>query len=99
MRKRWNGRGSVYRHAMEPEHARCHPAQSWPLYYPPKLVRDLVGTDIVTGEAASIERGYVLHRIELEKVRVLDACRSLRPRPRALRAARGEHGCAIWLLG
>jgi hypothetical protein len=26
----------------------------------------------VTGEAASIERGYVLHRIDLEKVRVLD---------------------------
>jgi hypothetical protein len=36
-------------------------------------VRDLAGTDAVTGEAASIERGYVLHRIDLEKVRVLDA--------------------------
>jgi hypothetical protein len=45
----------------------------WPPYYPPRLVRDLAGTDAVTGEAASIERGYVLHRIDLEKVRVLDA--------------------------
>jgi hypothetical protein len=36
-------------------------------------VRDLAGTDAVTGEAASIERGYVLHRVDLEKVRVLDA--------------------------
>ena len=42
-------------------------------YYPPRLVRDLAGTDAVTSEAASIERGYVLHRIDLEKVRVLDA--------------------------
>jgi hypothetical protein len=47
--------------------------EGWPLYYPPRLVRDLTGTDAVTGEAASIERGYVLHRIDLEKVRVLDA--------------------------
>jgi hypothetical protein len=47
--------------------------EDWPPYYPPRLVRDLAGTDIVTGEAASIERGYVLHRIDLEKVRVLDA--------------------------
>ena len=45
----------------------------WPPYYPPRLVRDLAGTDVVTGEAASIERGYVLHRIDVEKVRVLDA--------------------------
>jgi hypothetical protein len=45
----------------------------WPPYYPPRLVRDLAGTDAVTGEAAAIERGYVLHRIDLEKVRVLDA--------------------------
>jgi hypothetical protein len=45
----------------------------WPPYYPPRLVRDLAGTDAMTGEAASIERGYVLHRIDLEKVRVLDA--------------------------
>jgi hypothetical protein len=36
-------------------------------------MRDLVGTDAVTGQAASIERGYVLHRLDLEKVRVLDA--------------------------
>ena len=47
--------------------------EGWPPYYPPRLVRDLAGTDVVTGEAASIERGYVLHRIDLEKVRVLDA--------------------------
>jgi hypothetical protein len=47
--------------------------EGWPPYYPPRLVRDLAGTDAVTGEAASIERGYVLHRIDLEKVRVLDA--------------------------
>ena len=45
----------------------------WPPYYPPRLVHDLAGTDAVTGEAASIERGYVLHRLDLEKVRVLDA--------------------------
>jgi hypothetical protein len=30
-------------------------------------------TDAVTGEAASIERGYALHHIDLEKVRVRDA--------------------------
>jgi hypothetical protein len=47
--------------------------EGWPPYYPPRLVRDLAGTDAVTGEAASIERGYVLHRIDLEKVWVLDA--------------------------
>jgi hypothetical protein len=47
--------------------------EGWPPYYPPRLVRDLAGTDAVTGEAASVERGYVLHRIDLEKVRVLDA--------------------------
>jgi hypothetical protein len=47
--------------------------EGWPPYYPPALVRDLAATDAVTGEAASIERGYVLHRIDLEKVRVLDA--------------------------
>jgi hypothetical protein len=47
--------------------------EGWPPYYPPRLVRDLAGTDAVTGEAASIERGYVLHRLDLEKVRVLDA--------------------------
>jgi hypothetical protein len=47
--------------------------EGWPPYYPPRLVRELAGTDAVTGEAASIERGYVLHRIDLEKVRVLDA--------------------------
>ena len=45
----------------------------WPPCYPPRLVRDLAGTDAVTGEPASVERGYVLHRIDLEKVRVLDA--------------------------
>jgi hypothetical protein len=50
-----------------------HQPAGWPPYYPPRLVRDLAGTDVVTGEAASIERGYVLHRIDLEKVRVLDA--------------------------
>ena len=47
--------------------------EGWPPYYPPRLVLDLAGTDAVTGEAASIERGYVMHRIDLEKVRVLDA--------------------------
>ena len=47
--------------------------EGWPPYYPPRLVRDLAGTDAVTGEAASIERGYVLHRIDLKKARVLDA--------------------------
>ncbi len=36
-------------------------------------MRDLAGIDAVTGEAASIARGYVLHRIDLETVRVLDA--------------------------
>ena len=47
--------------------------EGWPPYYPPRLVRDLAGIDAVTGDAASIARGYVLHRIDLEKVRVLDA--------------------------
>jgi hypothetical protein len=55
------------------QHAEAHQPEGWPPYYPPRLVRDLAGTDIVTGEAASIERGYVLHRVDLEKVRVLDA--------------------------
>ena len=56
----------------------------WPPYYPPWLVRDLAGTDAVTGEAMSIERGYVLHRLDLEKVRVLDA-----------RAARCDHDLGV----
>jgi hypothetical protein len=47
--------------------------EGWPPYYPPRLMGDLEGTDVVTGEAASLERGYVLHRLDLEKVRVLDA--------------------------
>jgi hypothetical protein len=55
----------------------CRPSvrqpEGWPPYYPPRLVRDLAGIDAVTGAAASIERAYVLHRIALEKVRVLDA--------------------------
>jgi hypothetical protein len=38
----------------------------------------------VTGEAAAIERGHVLHRIDLEKVRVLDA-----------RAARCDQGLGL----
>ena len=42
-------------------------------------MRDLAGIDAVTGEAASIERGYVLHRIDLEKVRARCARRTLRP--------------------
>ena len=28
--------------------------EGWPPYYPPRLVRDLAGTDAVTGEAASV---------------------------------------------
>jgi len=71
--------------------------EGWPPYYPPRLVRDLAGTDAVTGEAASIERGYVLHRLDLEKVRVLDA-RAARCDQR-LRAARGTHGRDARLLG
>jgi hypothetical protein len=47
--------------------------EGWPSYYPPRLVRDLTGIDAVTGEPMFVERGHVLHRIELEKVRVLDA--------------------------
>lgn len=45
----------------------------WPEYYPPRLVRDLSAVDEVTGEPASISRGYVFHRIDVEKVRVLRA--------------------------
>lgn len=59
-------------HPEEP-HPEEHQTEGWPLYYPPRLVRDLAGTDVVTGQVASIERGYVLHRVDLEKVRVLDA--------------------------
>jgi hypothetical protein len=49
--------------------------EGWPPYYPPRLVDDLAGTTAqrVTRRGPSIERGYFLHRIDLEKVRVLDA--------------------------
>jgi hypothetical protein len=47
--------------------------ESGPSYYPPRLVRDLTGIDAMTGEPMFVERGHVLHRIDLKKVRVLDA--------------------------
>ena len=58
--------------APEPEPELPRPA-GWPEHYPPRLLRDLSGTDEVTGEAATIPRGYVLHRLDVEKVRVLRA--------------------------
>lgn len=45
----------------------------WPAYYAPQLVRDVTATDATTGEPAQLERGYVLHRLDVEKIRVLDA--------------------------
>jgi hypothetical protein len=74
----------------------------WPPYYPPRLVRDLAGTDAVTGEAAVITRGYVLHRVDVEKIRVmqvgaerctadLDACEQ-----RVVRAAAPPGFWARW---
>jgi hypothetical protein len=48
-----------------------------------------VGTDAMTGEAAFIKRGYIVHLANLDKIRMLDAgiCRLLtqlrvRARPR-----------------
>jgi len=47
--------------------------EGWPEHYPPRLLRDISGTDEVTGEPAAIARGYVLHRIDVEKIRILRA--------------------------
>ena len=58
--------------ASEPPSAE-RPREGWPPCYPSWLVHDLTGTDAVTGKAASLERGYVLHRTDVERVRVLDA--------------------------
>jgi len=57
-------------HEPEPE---LPAPEGWPEHYPPRLLRDVMGTDEVTGEPASIPRGYVLHRLDVEKVRVLRA--------------------------
>lgn len=49
------------------------PAPGWPPYYSPRLLRDVTGTDEVTSETATIPRGYVFHRTDVEKVRILRA--------------------------
>lgn len=43
----------------------------WGPRFPPRLLRDLNGTDELTGEVASLPMGYVFHRIDVEKIRVL----------------------------
>lgn len=58
--------------AREPE-PELPPPAGWPEHYPPRLLRELSGTDEVTGEPATIPRGYVLHRLDVEKIRVLRA--------------------------
>ncbi len=47
------------------------PSQGWPAYYPPLLLGDISGTNEATGNAASFPRGYLFHRTDVEKVRVL----------------------------
>jgi len=49
------------------------PPAGWPEHYPPLLLRDISGTDEVTGEPATLPRGYVFHRLDVEKIRVLRA--------------------------
>ena len=49
------------------------PPTGWPEHYPPRLLREISGTDEVTGAPASIPRGYVFHRLDVEKIRVLRA--------------------------
>jgi len=43
----------------------------WPPYYPPLLLGDISGTDEVTGKPSSFSRGYLFHRTDMEKVRML----------------------------
>lgn len=43
----------------------------WPAYYSPILLGDISGTDEDSGKPASISRGYLFHRIDVEKIRVL----------------------------
>jgi hypothetical protein len=47
------------------------PPPGWPPYYPPQLLLEVSGTDEVTGNPTSFPRGYLFHRIDVEKVRVL----------------------------
>lgn len=58
--------------AREPE-PELPPPPGWPEHYPPRLLRDIAGTDDVIGAPASIPRGYVFHRLDVEKIRVLRA--------------------------
>lgn len=49
------------------------PPAGWPEHFAPRLLRDISGVDEVTGEPAALPRGYVFHRIDVEKIRVLRA--------------------------
>ncbi|WP_428263464.1 hypothetical protein [Haliangium sp.] len=45
----------------------------WPPYYPPRLLRDVHGVDTSSGAVLEAERGFLLHRRDVEQIRVLDA--------------------------
>lgn len=49
------------------------PPAGWPEHFPPRLLHDISGVDEVTGEPATVPRGYVFHRLDVEKIRVLRA--------------------------
>lgn len=44
---------------------------NWPPYYSPLLLGEVSGTDQATGKPSAFSRGYIFHRIDVEKVRVL----------------------------
>lgn len=47
------------------------PATGWPPYYAPLLLGKVSGIDQATGKASSFSRGYLFHRVDVEKLRVL----------------------------
>ena len=47
------------------------PSLGWPPYYSPLLLGEVSGTDQATGKPSSFSRGYLFHRIDVEKFRVL----------------------------
>ena len=47
------------------------PSPGWPPYYAPLLLGEVSGTDNATGKPSSFSRGYLFHRNDVEKLRVL----------------------------
>ena len=43
----------------------------WGPYFDPRLLRDVAAVDETTAKPVTVERGYLLHRTDIEKVRVL----------------------------